>query len=97
MTDPPEVKAAQEALDRAVREMVRVCAEQGDHLIGDETTPAHVAGYILIVDGVSYSEEGNTVTSIGHVYDGGEMPLPQAVGLLKLGMWSLLEGPVDDD
>jgi hypothetical protein len=90
----PEIKAAQEALDNAVRELIRVCANHGEPLIGDDTKEAFLSGYVMVLDGTSYNEEGDTVTSIGHVYDGGQMPLPQAVGLMKLGMWSLLEGPV---
>lgn len=96
MTEHPEIKKAQEAVDMAVREMARICAEHGEPLIGDEETLAMVAGYLIVVDGVAYHPEtGNPITSIGHIYDGGNMMLPQAVGLMKLGMWSLMEGPDD--
>lgn len=95
MIDNPEVKAAQKALDEAVREMVRVCADAGQHIIGGESMEAFLSGYVMILDGTSYNEDGSIVTSIGHIYDGGEMPLPQAVGLMTLGLWTLREGPED--
>jgi hypothetical protein len=90
------MRKAQDAVDMAVREMVRVFAENDEPLIGEDDRPAMVAGYIVIVDGVAYHPETNRpITSIGHIYDGGSMGLPQAVGLMKLGMWSLMEGPDD--
>lgn len=95
MTEPPGIKAAQKALDEAVREMIRVCADAGQHLIGDEHAEAFLSGYVMILDGTAYNADGSIVTSIGHIYDGGEMPLPQAVGLMTLGLWTLREGPVD--
>lgn len=95
MSDPPEVTAAQEALDIAMREMVRVCAEHGQPLIGDG---AMFVGYAVIIEGLTYNDEGHTMTSLGHVYDGGEMRLPSAVGLLQLGLDSLrgVGNPSDD-
>jgi hypothetical protein len=84
--DPPEVKAAQDKLDEAMRELVRVCAEHGVPLIGDG---AMIVGYAAVVEGMKYDEDGHTMTSLGHVYDGGEMRLPTAIGLLSLGLDAL--------
>lgn len=82
-SDPPEIRAAQARLDEAVRDFVEVCKQSGDPLLNEQ---ALFTGYAMVVEGMHYNEDGNGITSLGEVYDGGEMRMSSAVGLFTLAL-----------
>lgn len=93
MTDSPEVKAAQAKLDQAVRDYVNEMRQAGDAIINEE---AVMSGYIMLIEGQHWDEEGVSRTSMGRVFDGGDMPISRAVGLLVLAS-DALRGIGDPD
>lgn len=81
MNQSSEMKAAQDKIDSAVREFVQACKECGEAILSES---ALLSGYILILEGIHYDEEGGSKTSLGVAYDGGDMRLSAAVGLCQL-------------
>lgn len=93
MNDNSEIKRAQEKLDAAVREFVETCKKHGDPMLNEE---ALFVGYIMTIEGTHWDENGHGKTSLGHVFDGGDMPIARAIGLAQLQL-DRLRGVGDPD
>lgn len=81
-----EAKAAQEKIDQAVREYINEMKAAGDPIINER---ALISGYALLIEGQHWADDGESRTSMGRVFDGGDMPITRAVGILLLALDAL--------
>lgn len=86
----PEQKTAHDRLDEALQEVLRLQGVEGED--SEEVPFPLLVDWIIVVEGVRYEENGDSVGYHNVVFRGGQVRLTVALGLLDIGDTLLREG-----
>lgn len=80
----PEVRAATEKLEEAIKGMYHACATQPGSLLID---------WIVVMEGMAYDDEGDRFTVMDMAFPNGQCRTTSAIGMLTLAHDKIVESP----